>query len=70
MDDDANRRSSKVSKQARSPSTLAVRLDEKSKEYLTNAAALRGISVGDYGRTVTMAKPRKKRWRQRRKRLL
>jgi uncharacterized protein (DUF1778 family) len=36
-----------------------VRLDADSKEALTRAAALRGISVSDYVRQVTVAQARK-----------
>jgi uncharacterized protein (DUF1778 family) len=39
--------------------SLMVRLDEESKTYLTQAAALRGISLSDYVRTVTVAQARR-----------
>ena len=41
------------------PSPLMVRLDEDSKSVLARAAELRGISVSDYVRTVTVAQARK-----------
>lgn len=41
------------------PSTLMVRLDKKSKTCLAQAARLRGISVSDYVRTVTVAQARR-----------
>ncbi|MCI0702650.1 MAG: DUF1778 domain-containing protein [Planctomycetia bacterium] len=44
---------------AASPSPLMVRLDEESKSVLTRAAELRGISVSDYVRQVTVAQARK-----------
>lgn len=34
--------------------TLMVRMDQKSKEVLVRAAELRGVSVSDYVRTVTV----------------
>lgn len=40
-------------------SPLMVRLDAKSKEFLTRAAQLRHISVSDYVRQVTVAQARK-----------
>ena len=40
-------------------STLMVRLDEGSKASLAEAAALRGISVSDYVRQVTIPQARK-----------
>ena len=40
-------------------SPLMVRLDEESKQYLTEAAALRQVSVSDYVRTVTVAQARR-----------
>jgi uncharacterized protein (DUF1778 family) len=43
----------------KSASPLMVRLDEESKSVLTEAAELRGISVSDYVRTVTVAQARK-----------
>jgi uncharacterized protein (DUF1778 family) len=39
--------------------SLMVRLDQESKSYLTRAAALRGISLSDYVRTVTVAQARR-----------
>ena len=39
--------------------SLMVRLDEQSKAYLVRAAALRGISLSDYVRTVTVAQARR-----------
>lgn len=41
------------------PSPLMVRLDEESKDYLTQAAQLRRISVSDFVRTVTVAQARR-----------
>lgn len=43
----------------RTVSPLMVRLDEKSKKLLTQAAELRRISVSDYVRTVTVAQARR-----------
>lgn len=40
-------------------SPLMVRLDEESKQCLTEAAALRQVSVSDYVRTVTVAQARR-----------
>jgi uncharacterized protein (DUF1778 family) len=40
-------------------SPLMVRLDEESKRCLTEAAALRQVSVSDYVRTVTVAQARR-----------
>lgn len=40
-------------------SSLMVRMDEASKTILAKAAELRGISVSDYVRTVTVAQARK-----------
>lgn len=39
--------------------SLMVRLDADSKQALTKAAALRGISVSDYVRVVTVAQARR-----------
>ncbi len=39
--------------------SLMVRLDEDSKECLTQAAKLRGISLSDYVRTVTVPQARR-----------
>jgi uncharacterized protein (DUF1778 family) len=47
------------SKKPRSASPLMVRLDAKSKQALSRAAELRGISVSDYVRTVTVAQARR-----------
>lgn len=41
------------------PSSLMVRLDSDSKQALADAARLRGISVSDYVRTVTVAQARR-----------
>jgi uncharacterized protein (DUF1778 family) len=38
---------------------LMVRLDDRSKVYLTQAAKLRGISLSDYVRTVTVPQARR-----------
>ena len=46
-------------RRARSPSPLMVRLDADSKAFLTRAAALRGVSISDYVREVTVAQARK-----------
>ena len=43
----------------RKPAPLMVRLDDEGKSVLTRAAQLRGISVSDYVRTVTVAQARK-----------
>jgi uncharacterized protein (DUF1778 family) len=51
-------RSSKP-KPAKTASTLMVRLDEESKQSLSDAAELRKISVSDYVRTVTVAQARR-----------
>lgn len=40
-------------------SSLMVRLDDESKECLTQAARLRRISLSDYVRTVTVAQARR-----------
>ena len=47
------------SKSTKSASPLMVRLDTHSKQLLTQAAALRGISVSDYVRAVTVAQARR-----------
>ncbi|MBP3959720.1 DUF1778 domain-containing protein [Gemmata sp. G18] len=44
---------------SKAASPLMVRLDEESKGVLTRAAELRGISVSDYVRQVTVAQARK-----------
>lgn len=41
------------------PGTLMVRLDADSKAALAQAAELRGLSVSDYVRTVTIAQAKK-----------
>jgi uncharacterized protein (DUF1778 family) len=43
----------------RATSTLMVRLDVESKEYVSRAAALRCISVSDYVRAVTVTQARR-----------
>lgn len=43
----------------RPPSPLMVRLDEDSKNVLARAAGLRGISVSDYVRQVTVTQARR-----------
>jgi uncharacterized protein (DUF1778 family) len=53
-----NRSSNKSTKSPRSRS-LMVRLDEESKASLTRAAELRGISVSDYVRDVTVSQARR-----------
>ena len=53
----AKARSSK--KKGLPSSRLVVRLDEASKAYLAEAAALRQISMSDYVRTVTIAQARR-----------
>jgi len=55
----ATARSSKRAKNGRKPSPLMVRLDDESKSYLTHAAELRGISLSDYVRTVTVAQAKR-----------
>lgn len=49
--------SSRSARPAASP--LMVRLDAQSKDYLARAAALRGMSVSDYVRSVTVAQARR-----------
>ncbi len=46
-------------RKARAAASLMVRLDKDSKTYLAQAAELRGISVSDYVRSVTIAQARK-----------
>jgi uncharacterized protein (DUF1778 family) len=46
-------------KKAPASTTLIVRLDLESKEFLTSAAGLRHVSVSDYVRLVTVAQARK-----------
>ena len=52
----ATKKRSKISRDA---SPLMVRLDARSKQALSRAAELRGISVSDYVRTVTVAQARR-----------
>jgi uncharacterized protein (DUF1778 family) len=47
------------SSRAANVSPLMVRLDADSKDVLTRAAELRGISVSDYVRQITVAQARK-----------
>ena len=54
----APKRSSRSARQPGSTRSLMVRLDEESKSYLTRAADLRGISVSDHVRLVTVAQAR------------
>ncbi len=44
---------------AKPTSPLMVRLDEESKQFLSQAADLRQISISDYVRTVTVPQARK-----------
>jgi uncharacterized protein (DUF1778 family) len=46
-------------RKAASASPLMVRLDQQSKRAVTKAAELRGISVSDYVRTITVAQARR-----------
>ena len=55
----AQAHSSKKSKTVRTASSLMVRLDDKSKAYLSQAAELRRISISDYVRLVTVAQARR-----------
>ncbi len=55
----AKTRLSRPCKKASRPSPLIVRLDQESKGVLSQAAALRRISISDYVRTVTVAQARK-----------
>lgn len=52
-------RASKQPRKRRNPSSLMVRLDDESKAFLAQAAALRRISVSDYVRTITVGQARK-----------
>lgn len=52
-------RSSRKSRAAKAVSPLMVRLDEESKRCLAEAAGLRGVSVSDYVRTVTVPQARR-----------
>ncbi len=47
------------SKTPRPPSPLMVRLDDESKQALARAAELRGVSVSDYVRLITVTQARK-----------
>jgi uncharacterized protein (DUF1778 family) len=54
--------SSRPPKRSRKPvksSPLMVRLDEKSKSYLSQAAELRHVSISDYVREITVAQARR-----------
>ena len=53
------RTSKSATKNGAPPSPLMVRLDKESKDFLTQAAGLRRISVSDYVREVTVAQARK-----------
>ena len=55
----ATTRSSNRTKKGRKPSPLMVRLDDDSKAYLAKAAELRGISLSDYVRMVTVAQAKR-----------
>ena len=55
----ARARSPSKPKKAGTTSPLMVRLDEKSKAYLVQAAKLRRISLSDYVRAVTVAQARR-----------
>jgi uncharacterized protein (DUF1778 family) len=55
----AKARTTSRARKAGSPSPLIVRLDEESKALLSQAAAVRRISVSDYVRTVTLPQARK-----------
>jgi uncharacterized protein (DUF1778 family) len=55
----ATARSSKPTKKGPKPSPLMVRLDDDSKTYLAKAAELRGISLSDYVRMVTVAQAKR-----------
>ena len=44
---------------SKKPTSLMVRLDEESKAILKRAAELRGMSVSDYVRTVTVPQARR-----------
>lgn len=55
----ANSRVPKSSRPKKSASPLMVRLDADSKDVLARAAGLRGISVSDYVRTVTVPQARR-----------
>lgn len=49
----------RTSGSSRAPSPLMVRLDEASKDVIARAAELRGISVSDYVRQITVSQARK-----------
>jgi uncharacterized protein (DUF1778 family) len=55
----AKARSTGSSSKRRQTRSLMVRLDEESKDILTQAAELRHISVSDYVREVTIAQARR-----------
>ena len=50
---------SQSAQKTRAASPLMVRLDDESKRCLADAAGLRGISVSDYVRTVTVSQARR-----------
>ena len=52
-------RSAKTRNKPATTTPLMVRLDSKSKTFLSQAARLRGISVSDYVRSVTVAQARR-----------
>ncbi len=52
-------RSSRTIPRAKTASPLLVRRDEESKRCLAEAASLRGVSVSDYVRTVTVPQARR-----------
>jgi uncharacterized protein (DUF1778 family) len=56
---DAMRKFAKGTGGRRAASPLMVRLDAKSKASLSQAAAMRGISISDYVREVTVAQARR-----------
>jgi uncharacterized protein (DUF1778 family) len=53
------RLTSKTGSKERASATLMIRLDEKSKRYVTTAAKLRQISISDYVRAITVAQARR-----------
>jgi uncharacterized protein (DUF1778 family) len=55
----ARARTPRKTKKGATTSPLMVRLDEQSKEVLTQAAELRRISVSDYVRAITVAQARR-----------
>ena len=52
-------RSSRKIPATKAASPLMVRLDHESKQCLAEAASLRGVSVSDYVRTVTVSQARR-----------